>query len=90
MASKTSQLLSVRLSNDVLARIDEVSKTLPAVPGIKVTRSATARMLLLEALKAIEARSSSPQQAAPQVPSVEPGSADDEEGPEPRFESWAY
>ncbi len=33
MASKTSQLLSVRLSNDVLARIDDVGKAHPRRPG---------------------------------------------------------
>ncbi len=92
MASKISQLLSVRLGNDVLARIDEVSKTLPVVPGIKVTRSATARMLLLRALEAIEAGRpiEAHQQPARQEPDGESSNRDTEEDPPPLFEGWAY
>lgn len=37
MASNTSKLLSVRLSYDVLARIDEVSRTLTSVPCAPAT-----------------------------------------------------
>lgn len=87
MASKTSQLLSVRLSNDVLARIDAVGKTLSVVPGIKVTRSGTARALLLRALKAAEA---DPQQPASQGSGGESCSRDNEDGRPPLFEGWAY
>lgn len=87
MASKTSQLLSVRLSNDVLARIDEVGKAHPPPPGIKLTRSNTARRLLLKGLEAFESQSPAPQQPAP--PSGgEPSGGEREEGS--RFESWAY
>lgn len=85
MASNTSKLLSVRLSHDVLARIDEVSRTLTVVPGIKVTRSSTARALLLEALAAREAHPPAPQQPAPREPSGESSSR----GEGSRFESWA-